>query len=182
MGPTAQAHGPIPHARPAALHDGWPETLSRRSFLLLLGTLSASGLVACGESSPAATAYSAATLTAFADQLIPADTFGPSASGLGVDIALRQMAAADADFHGLLVVGFRWLDAQTPSGFVALAHEAREALLTDMSTQPAGSLPRGLFDMLRYRCFAAYYGNPLAWQGLAIHRPPQPDGYPDYAA
>lgn len=160
---------------------GWPANLSRREFLILLPGLAAAGAASCSDdrSTPALRPDS---LSAYLDVLIPADEFGPSASELGVAQILLKRAETDQDLRGLLLVGFRWLDSQTPSGFAALPQAAREQLMTETAGKPAGSLPRSFFDILRHQCFSAYYANPQAWRGLAIDRPPQPVGYPDYAS
>lgn len=155
------------------------EALSRRSFLILLASLAAA-TTACTEDISSA-AFPTDTLTAYVDVLVPADEFGPSASEVGVHQTLIRQAESDPAFRQLLILGFRWIGNQTGSGFLALSAEAKEQLLLRMSGMPLETLPRALFDFLRYQCFAAYYANPRAWAGLAIDRPPQPIGYPDFA-
>ncbi|MDS4014294.1 MAG: gluconate 2-dehydrogenase subunit 3 family protein [Candidatus Accumulibacter sp.] len=162
----------------AGSSDSTP-ALSRRHFLALLATLAAAGGVACSEDA-AVSALPTDALAAFVDTLVPADEFGPSASAVGVHLTLTRKAMDEPELRQLLVNGFRWIDGQTNRGFAALNAESKNSFLQRMSEMPGDSLPRALFDQLRDHCFAAYYANSLAWRGLAIDRPPQPAGYPDY--
>lgn len=129
----------------------------------------------------AETAKSLPALDAFVDTLIPADDLTPSASQLGVSMILWKQAESDPGLRQWLIEGLKWLDQGAPAGFARLDEPGRLLLVERLAGSPAGSQTRTFFEMMRVRIMSAYYADPRSSQGLAIDRPPQPIGYPDFA-
>ena len=121
------------------------------------------------------------SLRAFVDVLIPADEHSPAASAVGVDAQIIAHAKNDYRFRKLLSVGFKWLDSQMSGGFAQLSDDAQIRVVEWMSQTESNSLPRRLFELLRYESMSFYYADHRSWPGLSISRPPQPLGYPDHA-
>jgi hypothetical protein len=120
-------------------------------------------------------------LDALVDTLIPADALTPSASALGVGHMLLTQAESDAGFRPWLVEGMKWLDQGVAGSFSEIDESARLLLLERLANSAIGSQPRTFFELLRARTMTAYYADPRSRVGLAISRPPQPLGYPDFA-
>jgi len=167
-----------------------PSNLTRRQFLqVLLWSLFAirpSSALAKAVPEIAASSKGPRTafeqsLRAFVDVLIPADAFSPAASAVGVDAQIIALSKNDYRFRKLLSVGFKWLDSQMPGGFAQLPEDAQIRVVDWMSQADGNSLPRRLFEILRYESMSFYYADHRSWQGLSIQRPPQPIGYSDHA-
>ena len=164
--------------------------MTRRTWLAWTATASliavrpsiAIALPASADTAEGATvSFSLATLTAAVDTLIPADALTPSASTLGVAQLIANQADADSVFHPWLVAGLKWLDQGAPGSFLLRDASARTALMQTLTDAPIGSQTRIFFELLRLRTMTAYYADPRSRIGLAIERPPQPIGYPDFA-
>jgi hypothetical protein len=124
---------------------------------------------------------SVTALDAIVDTLIPADDVTPSASALGVTRILLQQAESDAVFRPWLIEGMKWFDQGVTGSFVLRNEDARVQLFEQLANFATGTQPRIFFELLRVRTMTAYYADPRGMTGLAIDRPPQPIGYPDFA-
>jgi hypothetical protein len=162
---------------------------SRRSFLrtsLGIGLLVSSGYVLKDLFLPAAIKpEERRTIEAFIDTLIPQDTT-PGALQLGVAAKILAKAHEDGQYRRLARKGCEWLDRKAGTrradGFFSLGGREREELVGQAAKAAVGSVPRIFFERLRADAFFHYYANPASWKGLRYKGPPQPDGYPDYAA
>ncbi|MEQ8663672.1 MAG: gluconate 2-dehydrogenase subunit 3 family protein [Gammaproteobacteria bacterium] len=127
-----------------------------------------------------------ATLAALLDTLLPGDDHAPAASALALAPLLVAGAARHAAAIRLLDDGCAWLDATAraagASGFAALAEAGRIAIVEQAAAAADGSLPRRLFESVHRRAFELYYSDPRSWTALGYGGPPQPLGFPDYAA
>ena len=120
-------------------------------------------------------------LDALVDTLIPADRLTPSASVLGVSYLLLKQAETDSAFRPWLTEGLKWLDQGTLGSFALLDEPARITLVERLANAVTGEQTRTFFELIRLRTMTAYYADPRSRAGLAIERPPQPIGYPDFA-
>ncbi|MFO1195560.1 MAG: gluconate 2-dehydrogenase subunit 3 family protein [Burkholderiaceae bacterium] len=132
-----------------------------------------------------ATSTLAPTLRAYVDTLIPADETPPG-SALGVDRALLAKGVR-RDYARLLELGLAWIDraalAAHGQRFHLLGEAARDAIVGRAAAADAGSLPRVFFVRTRADAFHHYYGQPASWRDLGAYAgPPQPRGFPDFAA
>ena len=134
-----------------------------------------------GKAEGAPASLSLATLAAAVDTLIPADAQTPSASTLGIAQLIANQADADSAFRPWLIEGLKWCDQGVPGSFAQRDVSARTALMQTLADSPVGSQTRIFFELLRLRTMTAYYADPRSRIGLAIERPPQPIGYPDFA-
>jgi hypothetical protein len=158
---------------------------------LILKLLSAAVLilgrrpVQAAPAGAATTAGDETTLRAWLATLIPEDET-PGALTLGVDIELQQLAMRRPELNSLLRKGCRWLDqqAQTLAGsaFAATNDRQREAIAAVAADSEAGSLPQRFFVATHREALRRYYAHPASWEALHYHGPPQPLGFPDYAA
>jgi hypothetical protein len=121
------------------------------------------------------------SINALVDTLIPADDLTPAASTLGVGDIILQQAENDTLFRPWLMEGLKWLDQGTTGSFVLRSTDERTLLLEQLANYAVGSQPRIFFELLRVRTMTAYYADARSIRGLAIDRPPQPIGYPDFA-
>lgn len=124
---------------------------------------------------------SMASLNALLDTLIPADKLTPAASTIGVGSILLKQAESDAIFRPWLMEGLKWLDQGVIGSFAKRSENERTQLVQQLANSAVGSQPRIFFELLRVRTMTAYYADPRSIVGLAIDRPPQPIGYPDFA-
>ncbi|MGE5300269.1 MAG: gluconate 2-dehydrogenase subunit 3 family protein [Acidobacteriota bacterium] len=125
------------------------------------------------------------TLEALLDTLIPSDTT-PGAVQLGVSRKILGKAFEDSEYRRLVRKGCDWLDRMAGdhkvNSFSSLGGREREELVGQAEEAPAGSLPRIFFERMRAEAFFHYYAHPASWKKIGYTGPPQPDGYPDYAA
>jgi hypothetical protein len=123
------------------------------------------------------------TLRAFLDTLIPADET-PSASALGVDRALLEIARAREGYLPMVEQGMAWLDrsarALGAKSFVAASEAQRAAVVAAAERAQPRTLPRTLFERVRADALRLYYAQPAACAGLGYTGPPQPVGFPDF--
>ena len=161
--------------------------LSRRGFLRLLLALSAllpARLLLAAPVDKATRRISVRALGPYLDTLIPEDST-PSATQLGVDKALIDLARKRPQVARLIGLGCAWLDAQASErgaeGFAALDAAGREAVVALAEQSPARSLPRAFFELTQRQAFSHYYAQPAAWNGLGFAGPPQPMGFLDFA-
>ncbi len=162
--------------------------ITRRSFLTW--TFSAAIGAACPasaalpltETAPAdAINLSLPTLDAAIDVLIPADTQTPSASVLNVGQKIVAQAETDPAFKQWLIEGLKWFDQGVTGSFIQRGIDGQTQLMRTLADSPVGSQTRIFFEQLRLRTMTAYYADPRSRTGLAVDRPPQPLGYPDFA-
>ena len=58
---------------------------------------------------------------------------------------------------------------------------SRTELMQALANSPRGSQTSIFFELLRLRTMTAYYADARSRVGLAVKRPTQPIGYPDFA-
>lgn len=121
------------------------------------------------------------SINALVDTLVPADGFTPAASTLNVGHALLKQAEHEPLFEAWLREGLKWLDQGSQDSFIHLDEPTRIGLLERLANSAPGTQPRTFFEMVRLRVMTAYYADPRGRIGMAIDRPPQPVGYPDFA-
>lgn len=123
------------------------------------------------------------TLRRYLDTLIPADET-PSASALGVDREVMDIARRLPEYLQLLDLGLAWLDtaarARGAASFAAATDEHRIAIVREAQEARPGTLPRRLFDRVRSDAVRLYYAHPASWSALDYGGPPQPVGFPDF--
>jgi hypothetical protein len=122
-------------------------------------------------------------LRALLDTLIPADGT-PAASALGIGRALIESVRRNEDYRRLVEEGMTWLDRSARAlgarSFAAATEAQRIAVVRQAERADAGTLPRRLFDQVRFSAMRLYYARPAAWAGLSYAGPPQPAGFPDF--
>jgi hypothetical protein len=162
--------------------------LTRRFLLKLfaaLGVMFAPKITLADKKKTYSRSISLRALSPFVDTLIPEDTT-PSASQLGVDRALIDMARTDSNIAVLLVAGCEWLDKAAQDlgkkEFTELDQAARDEVVRVAEDSPRRNLSRMFFDTIRHHAFRHYYAQPASWQGLGYSGPPQPRGFPDHVA
>jgi len=161
---------------------------SRRGFLrflLALSTLLPARLLLAAPLEQAERRISLAALVPYLDALIPEDST-PSATQLGVDQAILDLARQRFEVARLIALGCAWLDGQArergTAEFAALDPAGREAVVALAERSPARSLPRAFFELTQEQAFTHYYAQAASWQGLGFAGPPQPLGFLDFAA
>jgi len=164
-----------------------PIALSRRGFLRLLLALSAflpARLLLAAPVEQATRRISVRALGPYLDTLIPEDST-PSATGLGVDKAVIDLARRHPQAARLVGLGCAWLDGQAAErgaeDFTTLDAAGREAVVALAEQSPERSLPKAFFELTRREAFSHYYAQPAAWAGLGFGGPPQPMGFADFA-
>ncbi|NNM00138.1 MAG: gluconate 2-dehydrogenase subunit 3 family protein [Gammaproteobacteria bacterium] len=130
---------------------------------------------------PATAEDRAATLAAMVDTLMPADS-SPGATALGVDKAILEAAARNANVARIVNAGCDWL-AQEADGapFAALPEPARVAILERAEQASAAALQNAFFRYCLDAVYRNYYAHPDSWPALGYQGPPQPAGFPDQA-
>lgn len=118
------------------------------------------------------------TLSAFLNVLLPHDDFSGSASEFGVDADLVNLAHHDVRFSQLLDLGCQWLNMTGSVPFAELRSQDQIKIVEWMSVSDWNEIPRRFYELVRQTAVEAYYSKPKAWNGLPIHNPPQPLGYP----
>ena len=123
------------------------------------------------------------TLRTLLDTLIPADA-SPAASALGIDRTLLELAVRNEDYSRLLDEGAAWLDrsarALGAQSFAAGTEEQRIAIVRQAERARPQTLPRRLFERVRYDALRLYYAQPATWPSVGYAGPPQPVGFPDF--
>jgi len=156
----------------------------------LLGFALAASVLATNPSFGQATTSSTTTpvsnismrsLSALVDTLIPADHLTPAASTVGVAGILLKQTESDALFRPWLIEGLKYLDQGAAGSFAMRSEIERTRLIRQLAHSAVGSQTRIFFELLRVRTMTAYYADPRSIVGLAVDRPPQPIGYPDFA-
>jgi hypothetical protein len=163
--------------------------LSRRELLRLTlgaGLLAASGYLFKDILRPADLAPGEEkTLAALLDTLIPADDV-PGALQFGVAEKIQEKATTDRQYRRLVKRGCSWLEKRSKklhaTSFASLGEKDRDEILTMAAEAAAGSMQRIFFQQLRTDAFYYYYSHPGSWPQLGYDGPPQPGGFPDYAA
>ena len=124
-----------------------------------------------------------AALSAYLDTLIPQD-LGPSASQLGVDKRIIEIAGSDTNYTKLLQAGCAWLDIEARKlgvdGFRYLKEDDQIAIVRSAEQANQPSLPWIFFGRTRADAFSNYYAHPDSWKAIAYTGPPQPLGYMDF--
>lgn len=163
---------------------------SRRRWVAgsaLLGLMTAwplpasAALPAAASAAPDADIEMGKASVALVDVLVPADAIAPSASQLGVGALLVAQAKEDAVFGAWLGAGLAWLDQGTAGSFAIAAEAEQTRLVETLAAAPPGSQLRTFLELIRLKTMTAYYADPRSQSGMAIERPPQPLGYPDFA-
>lgn len=157
-----------------------PGAWTRRRFLVNCFGLCCGALLPWRKAAAQTTldASHAATLQILVGGLLPQDEFSPSAAALGVHLQIISDARQDPALAILISDGCRWLN-QSFGALSALDAAQIERLLQAMSEADWDVGPRIFYHQLRDRTMMYYYADPRAWNGLSVHRPPQPLGYPE---
>ena len=160
----------------------------KRRRRLLLQSLAAA-LAPLPQAAPAATMQAGESgnhweaLRALIDTLIPADET-PAASALGIDQALQQIVRNRADYQRLIERGAEWLDrsarALGAKSFAAATEEQRIAVVLQAEQSGPKTVPRTLFEHVRFDALRLYYAQPAVWPALSYTGPPQPAGFLDF--
>ncbi len=151
--------------------------MRRRVFLAILALLPG-----WARRAPASPPDPYAALEAYVDTLVP-EHLGPSASALGADGALRELAGRDAQMGPLIAAGCRWLDerarARGAGSFAALDEGAREAVVGSAARAAPGSGEWVFYQHTRAAVMRHYYADPRGARAVGADGPPQPRGHPD---
>lgn len=118
------------------------------------------------------------TLAIFVDVLIPRDALSGSATELGVDVRLWDLAKKSGTFRLLLGSGCHWLNQTGGPPFAELSPEQKTLVVEWMETSDWNEIPRRFYELVRQAAVELYFSQPAAWAGLPIRQPPQPRGYP----
>lgn len=159
-------------------------TLSRRKALAVVA-----GPILFRETNHAAEADEALrrpTLSAWIDTLYPEDESNPAASALGVPDQIEWKASTVHNYTELLKRGTAWANAEAnragKESFADLEEADRAKIVTTAESMPATSVP-GMFFLHTLRDGALfYYGNRETWAAFGFPHPPQPTGFPGFAA
>jgi len=120
----------------------------------------------------------------FLDALIPED-ITPSASQVNLDNDLLEHASKIRNYEKLIALGCQWLNSQSnifyKLPFINLNLEQKNKIVEVASNSHTNTIPGQFFNRIRQDAYIFYYAKPASWQGLIFSRPPQPQGYPDYA-
>jgi hypothetical protein len=177
----------MPLSIPPAHQPDDQQTPARRAFmrmLLVLTTALPARLALASPTHMTSQRVSLSALAPYLDTLIPADST-PSASQLGTDQAIIDLARRRDRSARLLGLGCAWLDQQASKrgaeDFAALPQAERNAIVALAEGSPRYSLPKTFFAFTQQQAFSHYYAQPAAWQGLGFDGPPQPVGFPDFA-
>lgn len=155
------------------------KALTRRQLLIgsLLAWLPAKPILAVSLQVSSAASLEG-TLAAFVDTLLPEDQYGPSASTIGVPLALLTEAKTAPQLRQLIEKGCLWLDQQSAGNFARLPPPYKAQLISWMATQASPHKIPGLFYRhLRHLAVSHYYANPSVQTTLGLTHPPQPLGY-----
>ena len=163
---------------------------SRRQIMALTGGSLLTALLTwwprAKPPAPATAASRQADLRAWVDTLLPAEPDFPGGLALG---AAEQLAAAierEPVYGKLFQEALVWLDARTAevggAAFADLSESRRHAIVTAAAASAAGSTARTIFQASLDDALFHTYADPRAWSGLGYAGPPQPIGFPDYAA
>lgn len=120
----------------------------------------------------------ARTLASFLDVLLPADEHSPSASQLGVDSELLDLAAPVELFVRLLALGTLWLNDTGRGPFHSVSSSDRHKVVSWMSASDINQIPGRFYQLVRLTAVEIYYSRPEAIGGFDLNPAPQPAGYP----
>lgn len=122
-------------------------------------------------------------LSVFLDILIPEDV-SPSASQLGLEQKLIDLANQIENYPKLLSLGCEWLNLQSEASykrkFTHLTNNQMISVVQLAENSPSNSIPNLFFNRVRTDLLGLYYAAPLSMVGLAINTSPQPNGYMNY--
>jgi hypothetical protein len=122
-------------------------------------------------------------LSAFLDTLIPEDST-PSASQLGLEQKLVDLANGIENYPKLLSLGVEWLNLQSEASykrkFTNLTNNQMISVVQLAENSPSNSISNLFFNRVRTDLFGLYYAEPSSMVGLAINTSPQPNGYMNY--
>ena len=156
-----------------------PELSPRRRQLLKLAVAAFLAPVSLpGGSAQASDPSQQKAFAAFLDTLLPRDALSGSATDLGVDQAIWELATEQPLLQKLLVFGSRWLDNTGGPPFAELDEDSRIAIADWMSKADWNEIPGRFFHLVRHLALEFYYSQPDSWAGLPLDHPPQPNGFP----
>ncbi len=163
--------------------------MDRRAFIHRIATstfiVSLSGYLPAALAGVFVTKGALRALPAFLDTLLP-DDGAPSATQLEVDQQLIRHAGGIENYPRLLQLGCQWLDRQAlttgTASFGQLGPAAREGIVAAAERAPENSVQKLFFDRVKSDTFTFYYSNPASWPAIGFSGPPQPVGFPDFAA
>jgi hypothetical protein len=163
--------------------------MDRRAFVNRIATstfvVSLSGYIPAALAGVFVTRGALRSLPAFLDTLLP-DDGAPSATQLEVDRQLIRHAGGIANYPRLLQLGCQWLDEKASSrgtaSFAQLGPGAQEEIVAAAELAPENSVQKLFFERVKSDSFTFYYSNPASWSAIGFSGPPQPVGFPDFAA
>lgn len=127
-----------------------------------------------------------ATLRAWIDTLVPAEPDFPGALALGVAERIERAIQQEPAYAKLRAQALAWVDdrARESGGthFADLALEQRSQIVAAAAASAPGSAVRTFFQATLDDALFHTYADQRAWVGLGYAGPPQPLGFPDFAA
>ena len=128
-----------------------------------------------------------ATFRSFLDTLFPADEVSKSASTLGIDSEILELANHNERYRLLLRQGCEWLNAAAKyegnrtGSFATLAEDARIRIIEIAENTGDGQAgPARFVNTVLAHANQIYYAKPEVWQTLGYSGPPQPNGFSDF--
>lgn len=129
---------------------------------------------------------SQATLRAWIDTLVPAEPDFPGALALGVAERIERAIQLEPAYAKLRAQALAWVDdrARESGGvhFADLALEQRNQIVAAAAASAPGSAVRNFFQATLDDALFHTYADQASWVGLGYAGPPQPLGFPDFAA
>lgn len=163
---------------------------SRRQILALTGGSLLAALLTwwprAQAPKPATKPSRQADLRAWVDTLLPAEPDFPGGLALGVGERIAAAVEREPVYGKLYREALAWLDARVAEAgggsFAGLSETKRHAIVAAAADSAAGSTARTFFQATLDDALFHAYADPRAWVGLGYAGPPQPIGFPDYAA
>ncbi len=152
--------------------------ISRRQALVGALAASLSGSTLGGALNAATDRVDADTFAAYLDILLPGDDMSPSASAVGVDVELRQLAQGAPLFERLLALGTQWLNQTGRGPFHTLLLGDQGRVVDWMATADRDEIPGRFYELVRQSAVEFYYARPEAKAGFDMNTAPQPAGNP----
>ena len=151
--------------------------MNRRNFLRTGAVLTLLTVTPVPGAAPRSESPMPEAFPAFLDTLLPSDSYGPSASELGiVEPTWKGLTTFPSD-RRFMQDACRWLDNQGNGHFSELSPERRRRLVAWMAERPAGNSANVFYHRTRNRAVMLYYRDPDMQARLGLTHPPQPRGF-----
>lgn len=151
--------------------------MNRRDFLRTGTALTALAATPVSGATPQSESSMPAVFRAYLDTLLPSDSYGPSASAIGiVDSTWNGLTTFPTD-RRFMQDACRWLDNQGHGHFSELSPELRHRLVAWMAERPTGNSANVFYHRTRNRAVMLYYRHPDMQARLGLTHPPQPRGF-----